>query len=582
MRPRARFDRLRSTRSTSSRSRRLLAGVGAVGLVAGLSAAVTAGAVPASAAVNTSSDPITYGYTGAVTTVTVPQNVQMAFVQVTGGSGGDASKGAKGGMGAVVDGAFYVTPGEQLEIAAAQGGLTGAPGWGPQDYIGGAPGTSGWSDGAGPVDAGGGGGASAVFTPSGPAVIAGGGGGAGASAHDSEQYPSEPAGGDGGSAGATPANGATGAGGTADGAGAGGAGGGSSSHSGGTGAAAVTVPAYDGTFGQGGGGGGGADLGGAGGGVGGGDAGFGGGGGGGAGQSWHAPAVFDDSIATASAAGDGSVVLYWISGTQLNATPLPAVVTASSTPHPLAVSATDASGESLPDPSAFVTWSSSNPTDVFDAAGVVMTKVGTRTITATWNGDPSTSSSFQVQVTEGALVGFTFVDPAPADRTVAAGTQVMFAVEGVDAFGNYHGDATEDVTYSSSVASDVFSTSDPNEVTVTAPGQHVFTASYPGYTSATVTITVTAGSQRVDTTPPPAGGGQGSSGSGTSGSGGGSGTSAGGAPAGDPAPTAASLAVTGGSAPLGFLIMGLATVIVGISLSMIVRLRRPIRRRSRV
>jgi LPXTG-motif cell wall-anchored protein len=252
-------------------------------------------------------------------------------------------------------------------------------------------------------------------------------------------------------------------------------------------------------------------------------------------------------------------VLYWITGTVLQATPLAATVTASATPHALAASATDASGNALPDPSAFVTWSSSNPTDVFSSAGVVMTQVGTRTITATWNGDAGTSSSFPVQVLEGPLVGFTFVSPDAENRTVAPGTQVQFEVEGVDAFGNTHGDATEAVSYSSNVASDVFSATDPNEVTVTTPGPHVFTASYPGYASATVTITVTAGSQNLGTTPPPAGGGQNR-----------------GSTSGNPVPDAptSTLASTGESIPVWPLLAALAALILGVSLTLRIRSRR--------
>jgi hypothetical protein len=269
--------------------------------------------------------------------------------------------------------------------------------------------------------------------------------------------------------------------------------------------------------------------------------------------------VFDGSAATGSSPGNGSVVLYWITGTVLQATPLAATVTASATPHALAVSATDASGNALPDPSAFVTWSSSNPTDVFNSAGVVMTQVGTRTITATWNGDADTSSSFPVQVLEGPLVGFTFVAPDAENRTIVPATQVQFEVEGVDAFGNTHGDATEAVSYSSSVASDVFSATDPNEVTVTAPGPHLFTASYPGYASATVTITVTTGSQNLGTDPPPAGE-----------------TRNRGTGAGNPvsdAPTRA-LASTGESVPAWPLLASLAALTLGTSLILGIRSRR--------
>ncbi|TFV99922.1 hypothetical protein E4M00_01600 [Leifsonia flava] len=244
----------------------------------------------------------------------------------------------------------------------------------------------------------------------------------------------------------------------------------------------------------------------------------------------------------------------------------------------------------MPDPSAFVTWSSSDQSDVFSAAGVVMTHAGTRTITAAWASDPATSSSFQVSVTHGPIVGFEFVAPIPQYRTVSPGTLVMLGVEGTDHWGNLVGDATSDVTFTSSVASDKFSSVSPWQLTMTAPGTHVITASYPGYPSATVTLTVTTNSAHHGATPPPNGSHKttpppsGSHESGphpatssdteTSNETATSNVS-------DVAPGATHLAKTGQSAPTGLLIVALAMAVAGIALSWIaIKLRRPRRPRS--
>lgn len=69
----------------------------------------------------------TFGYTGAVETMTVPSNVTSITVTIKGGEGGwggydSAGRPPKGGYKGVVTGTFAVTPGDLLTIAVGQGG----------------------------------------------------------------------------------------------------------------------------------------------------------------------------------------------------------------------------------------------------------------------------------------------------------------------------------------------------------------------------------------------------------------------------------------------------------------------------
>lgn len=440
-----------------------------------------------------SGEPLLYGYTGDEVDLTVPPGTQGIFFQATGGSGGDASIGAKGGLGALTTGAILVSPGDEIALAVGQAGLTGAPGWGAGQWFGGVPGTPGLSDSSGPVAAGGGGGATSIRVNDEFVTIAGGGGGAGGSGFITDGGPNHPAGGDGGAGGQAAGAGEAGTSPSGDdqgdrAGGAGGQGGGSATASGGAGSAASSANGQ--TWGQGGGGGGGVPLGGAGGGTASTSQAYAsGGGGGGAGESTLAAAAFDSSIDTAPTAGDGSIEIYWLTNITISASIPDGTLTASETPVPLTVTATDDNGDTLPDPSAFVTWASSEPTDIIEGSSIVMTKAVERTLTATWIGDPSVSSSVTATLYPGPLTGFQIVE---TPTTVTPGTAVPVIVEGVDAWGNPHGDATSSVFYSSNIPSDVFSTTASNTVTMTALGEHVITASFGSYEPGSITIDVVA------------------------------------------------------------------------------------------
>ncbi|MBM9467486.1 hypothetical protein [Nakamurella leprariae] len=452
---------------------------------AGWVAPVAAAALP----VSDSAGPIMFSFTGSVQTVTVPAGVQAVSFQAVGGSGADAVAGGAGGLGGVTTGSFYVTPGDQLELIVGGMGISGGPGgWGGQ-YSGGASGTALWIDDQRFVGAGGGGGASVILTGGGGTAMTVAGGGGGGGADGSIDDGSAVKGGAGGNGGATPTGGAPGSGTPRDSGGAGGAAGGNIGTPGAVGADAINTA--QGTNGPGGGGGGGALYGGAGGGVGAATALAAGGGGGGAGQSLVADPgpVFDGTIGTAPLTGAGSIQLFWDSGFQLDLTGLPATVTASTTAVPFTVSAVDSQGNLLPDPTGHVTVASSEPTDTFTAGGVVMTTAGYRTITAAWNGVSAGSASTTVDVEPGAVAGLRMVGVPP---TATDGSTVILMVEGIDAYGNLVGDATSDASYHSSVAADVFSTVDANEVTVHGVGPHTFTASYPGLTPGTSVVEVQA------------------------------------------------------------------------------------------
>jgi RHS repeat-associated protein len=253
---------------------------------------------------------VTFTYTGAAQSWTVPAGVTAVSVDVFGAQGGSATYGGPGGR---VRGTLAVTPGEVLQINV--GGQGGAGGAGSGGFNGGGP---GW------VNAFGGGGASDIrrggVTLTHRTVVAGGGGGAGELAG-----PINGAGGAGGGAtgtaglgacGATPGSGASQLAGGAGGTGPRGNGGAGSLGTGGT-ASAGNGPADE----QGGGGGGGY---------------YGGGGaaagdcsdngpgaGGGGGSSWAAPTVSGARLDRAARLGHGQVTIAWPPATPAPATAQP-------------------------------------------------------------------------------------------------------------------------------------------------------------------------------------------------------------------------------------------------------------------
>lgn len=132
---------------------------------------------------------LTYNYTGATQTFTVPCGVTSLNIKAwgAGGSGGgqDTYAGAIGGGGAYITSTITVTPGQVLTIIVGGGALGGtncassapggAGGWGNNMIAGargGNAGSSGCSGGGG-----GGGAGTGIFLGTTPLVVAGGGGG---------------------------------------------------------------------------------------------------------------------------------------------------------------------------------------------------------------------------------------------------------------------------------------------------------------------------------------------------------------------------------------------------------------------
>ena len=101
---------------------------------------------------------ITYNYTGARQTFTVPSGVTSINIDVRGAQGGTAS-GYAGGLGARMQGSFTVTPGQILDVVVGGVGITS-------------------------YNSGSGGGGSGVLFGTTPWIIAGGGGGASASNYE--------------------------------------------------------------------------------------------------------------------------------------------------------------------------------------------------------------------------------------------------------------------------------------------------------------------------------------------------------------------------------------------------------------
>lgn len=104
----------------------------------------------------TAGSAVTFNYTGALQTYTVPPNVNFLRIDARGAQGGSVTTtcAATGGLGARMRGDVAVTPGEVISIMVGQQGLTNGS------------------------DAGGGGGSFVVRTGNVPLVVAGGGGGA--------------------------------------------------------------------------------------------------------------------------------------------------------------------------------------------------------------------------------------------------------------------------------------------------------------------------------------------------------------------------------------------------------------------
>jgi hypothetical protein len=179
--------------------------------------------------------PVTFQYSGAFQTYTVPANPTKLIVQATGGAGGDEvwtypnGGGSKvighGGLGAQIGTTINVTPGEQLTVDVSQQGQQPQYQWPSFNNnssnipvwvglaLGGWGGGSGGNGGTAQEASGGGssgGGASEIADGTTPLVVAGGGGGAGSWSFDPTGMFPWGVGGSGGNAGQTAANGANG------------------------------------------------------------------------------------------------------------------------------------------------------------------------------------------------------------------------------------------------------------------------------------------------------------------------------------------------------------------------------------
>jgi len=281
------------------------------GAAAVLAAPGAAGAaiVPATGEARTAAatvpPPQTFGYTGSQVSVTVPQGVNVARLDVVGAHGGPANQFAgspkPGGDGAEITGQIAVTAGQVFTVrvgGAGGAGQTVPPSQGPAGGWG-ATGTGGSGGNSGAFTGGGGGGASGIYNGSGtsdPIAIAGGGGGAGGAGFVVN-------GGEGGSGGPTPGSGQNG---TNPAGGPGGPGGAEAGGPGGPGGNANVV-----LQGGGGGGGGGGVHGGDGGGF--GTIGGGGGGGGGAGSSSDSSGLQDSGVGPANTPlANGYITITWM------------------------------------------------------------------------------------------------------------------------------------------------------------------------------------------------------------------------------------------------------------------------------
>lgn len=286
------------------------------------------------AAAATDLAPVTLGYTGQETQVTVPNGVDGVQITATGGAGGDGDSGTamggQGGSGGQVTGQMPVKPGLAFNISVGQQGRTGggsgkgAGGWGN---------ASSGGSGGGHSFAGGGGGATTITLQGRTVLVAAGGGGGG-----DDGIPCS--GGDGGTADNPPHDGKAG---DCAGSGAGGLAESMPTGAGGSGA-------QDAIGGDGGGGGGGM--------VGGGGGSAGpstngsGGGGGGAGLS-TAGTLTNATIGAAPNRSDGRVVLQWLPAqvaliTQTASWNQPAVPVGHDF-EPISVWVTDRVGDPVPD-----------------------------------------------------------------------------------------------------------------------------------------------------------------------------------------------------------------------------------------
>lgn len=471
------------TSDTGGRNTRRARGFITAAAVAGVSLALFA--TPASAATPFHArgfQAVTYNYTGAPITVTVPAGVQGVSFSAVGGSGaGAATRGTSPtpGNAANVGGYALVKQGDTVTIGVGQQGQPGGQGgWSAT-----APGGT-----AGSASGGGGGGASSIAIDGSTIAIAGGGGGSGSYGQGSGTNGSSMRGGIGGTAGSTPGNGGSGVNYAAKGGGpAGGTGGQAPTAAGATGAAPSNSKYSGGVNGSGGGGGGGV-AGGAGGASGPTSSKGSGGGGGGSGSSIVASAVYASSVATASTTGNGSVLIGWQNGSSivLTTSTTTTTTTASTTPLAFTIHGFDFAGNALGDVSKYVTLSSQYTGDVITGSAVEMTGAGYHQITAAWIGSPNVSATVGILVNPASPTQIVIQGNPSA---VPTGSALPLGAATADQFGNTITDVTSTATFSSNIDTDTWQGA---TVIMTALGAHVISAAVPGYALTSATIEVTA------------------------------------------------------------------------------------------
>ncbi|SKB06761.1 hypothetical protein [Aeromicrobium choanae] len=151
----------------------------------------------------------------------------------------------------------------------------------------------------------------------------------------------------------------------------------------------------------------------------------------------------------------------------------------------LSAEGTDRFDNDLGDVTSDVTFTSSNASDVIDGDEISFTQAGERTITATHaNGTTATLVvDVAVVLDEVARMVLGFSGAAREGDTVA------MTVTGTDRFGNDLGDVTSDVTFTSSVATDVI---DGHRITFPHASPHTITATHANGSVSTLLIEVEA------------------------------------------------------------------------------------------
>ncbi|MBC9227070.1 hypothetical protein GL325_12095 [Aeromicrobium sp. 636] len=149
----------------------------------------------------------------------------------------------------------------------------------------------------------------------------------------------------------------------------------------------------------------------------------------------------------------------------------------------LTATGTDRFNNDLGDVTGDVTFTSSDPTDVIDGDEISFTKAGKRTITATHTNGTVATLLVDVAVVlgevDGMEVGFT--------GAARQGDTIVLTVTGTDRFGNDLGDVTDDVTFTSSVPTDVIA---GNRITFPHASPHTITATHTDGATSTLLIEV--------------------------------------------------------------------------------------------